>query len=107
MQAGQTSYKSKLIRSDNHRLSLGNAVASPRDTAKRVNVGEHQGLSKLKLIVEVTKKQSDHHEKICKEVERKIELGKVTKMEAKQMMRLLLRKYNSIDTRCESQPFPF
>ena len=56
--------------------------------------GDTQGLSKVKLIVEVTEKACPQHEKTGTEIKAIMDKKPTTKEEAKKLKRQLMRKYN-------------
>ena len=50
-------------------------------------------MSKPKLVVEIAKTKTIHYAKICREVKRKIDEEKLSKIDAKDVARKLLVKY--------------
>ena len=50
-------------------------------------------MSKFKLVVEITHKKSNHHSKIAKEIKTHIDTIGCSKVEAREVMYTLIRKY--------------
>ena len=74
-------------------MSFDNATRCQGTCRLSYERGGELVLSKTKLILEVTRKQSVHHSRIAKEIKSTLDNGNTTKVAAKLLMRKLICKY--------------